>query len=60
MTGRLALFLVAGMITAMLIVNAMMNTADATDNFVSYVHRSNAYDIAVSGANEASTRPYQE
>jgi hypothetical protein len=58
MTGRLALFLVAGMITAMLIVNAMMNTADATDNFVSYVHRSNAYDIAVSGANEASTMMY--
>jgi hypothetical protein len=54
----MALLLVAGLTATMMIVNATMNTGDAVDNFAEYFDRSNAYDIALSGANMAANQLY--
>ena len=58
MTGRVTLFMVLALSLLMITMNAGRNTNDAVENFVSYENRSNAYDIAKSGANMAATALY--
>lgn len=58
MTGRLALLILAGVVATFIALNASMSTSDAIDDFVKYDSRSNAYDIAMSGANLAANTLY--
>jgi hypothetical protein len=58
MTGRGALLLVGCSVVVFLLMNASMGTSDAIDNFARYENRSNAYAIALSGANIAGDLLY--
>jgi len=58
MTGRVALLLVGCSVVVFLLMNASMGTSDAIDNFARYENRSNAYAIALSGANIAANLLY--